>query len=203
MKTKLLAWTTCAALLAVAPYVGVAQGIGLQMADTADPGTAGQVEVVPGVTMGDDTSFYGLRASYSIYDELRAFMDMGLVDADRSEADMGGQVGALMRLPTTDFICDVGLRTAAYFANTDNLDALGLNAMVVFSGESLLDDLYLYSGVGVDWSHRKWAISRDRSTEVNPSACIGLQYRLSNSLAVYAEYSHTDSGFLGGGIRIR
>jgi hypothetical protein len=205
MKTKLLAWTTGAALLVAMPYAGSAQGVGLQLGDTADPGMAGQVEITLGSVIGERAraSFYGMRAAYSVFDELKTFMDLGVVNITGSALDLGGQVGALARVPTTDFICDVGLRGAVYFANTDNQDVVGGSLMALFSDESLLDKLYLYLGAGADYSRRQWERPASSSTELNPALCAGAQFRLTDSIAFFAELSQVDSFFWGMGIRVR
>lgn len=180
-----------------------AQGVGLQVADTADTREPGRLQITPGAVFGDDVSFYGIRETYSVFDELRAFLDLGAVNADGADIDFGGQAGALACIPSEDVICDLALRAAVYYVNTDTLDLFGSSLMLLASDESLLDGLYLYCGAGGDLCNRKKNRFADEETEINPALTLGALYQFSDSLAAYVEASYVDDIFVGTGVRFR
>lgn len=203
MKTGSFVATLVSGLLLAAPALGLAQDIGLRIADTAEPTTPGQFEVTPGVVFGDETSFYGVRETYVVAEDLRAFLDLGLVDSDHSDIDLGGQLGALAPIPGVELIGDLAARATVYFANTDDRDVWGTDLMLVSSSETLVDSLFLYGGLGLDISHRESDESSSGRTEFNPALSIGLFFRFSESVAAYVEASHVDGAAIGTGIRIR
>ena len=204
MKTSWLVGIVAAGLAWGVALGARAQGVGLQIGDTADKRTAGQFEIVPGMVYGDDVSFYGLRESYSIFDELRVFLDLGAINATDSDVDFGAQLGALAILPSDDFVCDVGLRTALYYINTDIWDMFGASLMLVTSDETLLDNLFAYGGFGADVASKTWEDeTKGDKTKVNPAVNLGLLYRFTEKWSAYAEVSYVDDTFIGAGIRFR
>ncbi len=203
MKQRLFAGMIAAGMTLGAAFGVQAQGVGLQVGDTADARAAGQFQVTPGAVFGDDVSFYGLRESYSVFDELRVFLDLGAINAKDSDVDFGAQVGALACLPSEDLICDLGLRTAIYYINTDIWDLLGASLMLVTSDETILDNLFVYGGVGGDFSIKTMDSSEDDETEVNPAFSLGALYRFTDRLSLYLEVTHVDDVFFGGGLRFQ
>ena len=203
MKTKMFGWMIAVGMILLAPLTLQAQGIGLQVADSAETGEPGRLELMPGAVFGDDMSFYGIRETYTIFEELRIFLDMGSVDADDSDLDFGVQAGALACIPSDDSICDLALRAATYFINADNEDTFGGSLMLISSGETLLDNLHLYGGLGLDLSGRKASGASSSRTEVNPALSAGVLYNFTDSIAAYLEVSYVDNAFIGTGVRLR
>lgn len=204
MKTTWLVGIVAAGLAWGVALGAHAQGVGLQIGDTADKRPAGQFEITPGMVYGDDVSFYGLRESYSIFDELRVFLDLGAINATDSDVDFGAQLGALASLPSDDFVCDVGLRTALYYINTDVWDMFGASLMLVTSDETLLDNLFAYGGIGADVASKTWEDeTKGDKTKVNPAFSLGLLYRFTEKWSAYAEVSYVDDAFIGAGVRFR
>jgi hypothetical protein len=88
-----------------------------------------------------------------------------------------------------------------YYSNTDYLDILGGNLMLMCSDETLLDDLFAYGGLGVDVSQRK-VYSSDH-TEINPSLAVGLTYKVTDNFWLFLEGDYVDSLFVATGVSIR
>ncbi|MFZ4398375.1 MAG: hypothetical protein ACOYOU_22400, partial [Kiritimatiellia bacterium] len=116
------------------------QAIGLQVADTAEARTVGDLDVTAGTVFGNDVAFYGVRGTYNLLNELRVFADIGSVDVDGLH--FASQVGALCSLPD-EFISDLGVRTALYYGDTADDGIFGGNVMLISSGETLFDRLFL------------------------------------------------------------
>lgn len=182
-----------------------AQGVGLQVADTAEMRTTGESEFTIGTVFGDSMSGCGGRATYSFTDELRGFFDLGWYDPDSGDGNVAVQAGAIYSLPV-EFLSDLGLRAAGYYVDTELLDIMGGSLMLISSGETLLDDLYAYGGAGVDVSDRSVQVTRTTSsgrTEVNPALTAGLSYRITSHFSAYVEASHVDAPMVGFGVRYR
>ena len=203
MKTGRYVATIISGVLLTAPALLFAQDIGLRIADTAESRHAGQFEVTPGAVWGEDISFYGARETYVVSEDLRAFLDLGLIDSDGSNLDLGGQLGVVAPLPGIEYIGDLAARATIYYANTDAQDTIGTDLMLVSSSETLLDGLFLYGGVGIDISHREEEYSSSGRLEINPALSIGLMYRFNDSVGVYLEASHVDGASFGAGVQIR
>ncbi len=203
MRTKIFGWMIAAGLILLAPLALQAQGVGLQVADTAGAGEPGRLELTPGVVFGNDVSFYGIRETYTVFEEMRAFLDLGAINADDSDLDFGAQAGALACIPSDDYVCDLAVRVATYFVNTDSEDMFGGSLMMISSGETLLNDLYLYGGLGMVLSNRKASTASRSRTEINPALSAGVLFNFTDSIAAYIEVSHVDSAFIGTGIRLR
>ena len=203
MKTGRVIVTILSGVLLTGPALLFAQDIGLRIADTAESRNAGQFEVTPGAIWGQDISFYGVRETYVVSEDLRAFLDLGLVDSDGSNLDLGGQLGVVAPLPGIEFIGDLAARTTVYYVNTDAQDTLGTDLMLVSSSETLLDGLFLYGGLGMDISYREVDYTSSGRLEINPALSIGLMYRFNDSVGVYLEASHVDGASFGAGVQIR
>lgn len=192
------------ALACVAGAFG--QGIGLQVADTAEARTQGDADFTAGLVFGNDAAFYGLRGTANLLNELRGFVDFGVEDMERSDLTFAAQGGLLYALPV-DFISDLALRAAVYYTDTDVRGVFGGNLMLVSSDETLLDNLFVYGGIGADFSSRKVeAAPEEGSTrsEVNPLVTLGLIQKITDSFSVYAEATYFDTDlFAGFGVKIR
>lgn len=187
------------------PGITSAQMVGLPVMDTAAARDAGNLEVTPGLMFGKDMDFYGARATVTALDELRVFFDLGRVDINDNDANFGLQGGVLYSLEPTDLV-DLGIRVAAYHINTDYLGLTGMNGMLVFSDETLLDDLYCYGGAGVDLSYKSNDVSFGDSSnqvELNPAFSLGLAYRFNDSYCLFTEADFIDGFYFGAGLSIR
>jgi len=183
------------------------QTIGLQTADTAESRAAGKAEVTAGAMLGSDLHFYGARGTYTLLNELRGFADVGLVGVSDADASFGAQIGALYSLPD-EFISDLGIRATGYYADTYRKGFLGGTLMLISSDETLIPDLFVYGGLGVDISrHEFHAIpGSDRYTkdETKPVGTVGLIYYFTQNVGVYTEGSYRDPDFFFGlGVKVR
>lgn len=176
-----------------------AQVVGLPVMDTATTRDQGSLEATPGIVIGQDMNFYGARGTITVMDELRGFLDLGRLDIDGYGDSLAMQAGGLLNLPVCDVV-DTAVRGAFYYSNTDRMDITGCNMMILCSDESVLDDLYLYGGAGLDLSKKKTFSSK---SEVNPIIALGLSYKISENIHLFLEGDYVD-GFYGSfGVSIR
>jgi len=182
-----------------------AQMVGLPVMDTVTPRDKGNLEVTPGVMFGHDMDFYGVRTTVSVLDELRVFLDLGQVDLNDADSSFGVQGGVLYSLEPNDFV-NLGIRGAAYYMNTDLLGLTGVNGMLVFSDETLVDHLFLYGGAGLDLVYKsmdsRWGASSSQ-TEVNPAFSLGLSYQFNENFSLFTEVDYIDGMYAGIGLSIR
>ncbi len=177
-----------------------AQMVGLPLLDTAGTRDPGNLEATPGIALGDDMNFLGARATITILDELRGFIDLGRLDTRNKGDNLALQLGGLYSLPMADF-CDTAVRGTFYYSNTDFLDIMGGNVMLMCSDETLLDDLYAYGGLGIDVSKKK--IYFDSHSEINPAISAGLTYKITENFWAFLEGDYVDGLYLATGLSIR
>jgi len=177
----------------------LAQIVGLPVFDTAGTRDPGNLEVTPGFTCGEDMNFLGARATVTILDELRGFIDLGRFATSDKGDNLALQVGGLYSLDITE-VCETALRGTVYYVNTDYLDISGTDLMFLFSGETLLNDLYGYGGAGLDLSQRKVYTNH---TEINPALALGLTYKITPDFWVFLEGDYVDGPFVALGLSIR
>jgi hypothetical protein len=198
-----MAWL--AAALAIAGSTGVqGQGIGLQVADTADVRPSGETEVTAGMLIGKTITSSAGRVTYSFADELRGFFDLGWSKPEESkDGNVAVQAGAIYALPI-EGMSELGLRAAAYYVDTDSVDIKGTSLMLISSGETLEDGLYAYGGIGADLSSREVEITRSVNSsrsELNPALTIGALYFFTPRFSAYLEASYVDVPMIGCGVR--
>jgi len=145
-------------------------------------------------------NFLGARATITILDELRGFIDLGRLDTRNKGDNLALQLGGLYSLPMADF-CDTAVRGTFYYSNTDFLDIMGGNVMLMGSDETLLDDLYAYGGLGIDVSQKK--IYFDSHSEINPAISAGLTYKITENFWAFLEGDYVDGWYLSTGLSIR
>jgi hypothetical protein len=177
-----------------------AQMVGLPLLDTADTRDPGSLEATPGIALGENMNFLGARATITLMDELRGFIDLGRLDTRGKGDNLALQVGGLYSLPMTDF-CDTAIRGALYYSNTDYLDLQGGNVMLMCSDETLLDGLYAYGGLGMDISQKK--IYSSSHTEINPAMAAGLTYKITDNFWAFLEGNYVDGWYMATGVSIR
>lgn len=176
-----------------------AQMVGLPVLDTANTRDQGSLEATPGIVIGQDMNFYGVRGTITVLDELRGFLDLGQLDIDGYGDSLAMQAGALLNLPVCEVV-DTAVRGTFYYSNTDRMDITGCNMMILCSDESLLDNLYLYGGAGLDLSKKETFSSK---SEVNPIIAMGLSYKVCENIHLFLEGDYVD-GFYGSfGVSIR
>ncbi|MEI6168727.1 MAG: hypothetical protein WCS52_16220 [bacterium] len=206
MRTKTLAlgWVV-AGLFLGSVGLASAQMVGLPVMDTATPRDQGNLELLPGVVVGQDMNFYGARTTLSVLDEFRIFVDVGQVDIREGDANFAVQGGMLYTLMSNDFI-DLGVRGAGYSANTDLLGLTGCNGMVVFSDETVLTHLFCHGGIGLDYVHKsietRWGAS-SKQNEINPALSLGLSYQFNENFTLFTEANYVDGLYAGIGLSIR
>lgn len=198
MKTALVGLLVTGMIAGTAP-LSLAQMVALPLLDTAGNRDEGSLELMPGVSVGDEMNFYGARTTVTAMDDLRCFFDLGRVDTKDDGANLAVQVGGLYNLPLVDG-CDTALRGAMYYSNPDPLTIVGGNMMLMGSSETILNDLYLYGGLGLDLSKRKVGTY---TTELNPALALGLSYRISDNFVLFLEGDFIDGLYASGGLSIR
>ncbi len=204
MKTLALGWVVAGVCLGLAG-LAQAQMVGLPVMDTATPRDQGNLELLPGIMVGQDMNFYGARTTVSVMDEFRVFLDLGQVDIQDGDANFAVQGGMLYTLMSNDFI-DLGVRGAGYYANTDLLGLTGCNGMLVFSDESVVNNLYCYGGLGLDYVQKdiktRWG-SSSKQNEINPALALGLSYQFNERFTLFTEANYVDGLYAGIGLSIR
>lgn len=204
IKTLALSWVVAGVFLGSAG-LALAQMVGLPVMDTATPRDQGNLELLPGVVIGQDMDFYGARTTLSVLDECRVFLDVGQVDIEKGDANFGIQGGMLYTLMSNDFI-DLGVRGAGYYANTDLLGLTGCNGMLVFSDETVLPQLFFHGGIGLDYVHKsietRWGASSNQN-ELNPALSLGLSYQCNENFILFTEANYVDGLYAGIGLSIR
>lgn len=190
-------------LLAASPLC--AELVGLPVAETAaltDPGT---LEFTPGAVLGNEMSFYGIRQEFSFIDSFRCFLDLGAIDFEKDTMDFAGSLGSMITL-SGDFISDLAIRPAFYYANTDSLNILGGSLALVSSDETLLNDLHLYGAIGLDFSQTEEDLpsgGKIITTEINPLLSLGLMYNITASVGIFIEGAYVTTPLVGFGIKLR
>ncbi|MEI6564171.1 MAG: hypothetical protein WCO42_07695 [bacterium] len=182
-----------------------AQMAGLPVMDTAASREQGSLEVTPGIMIGNDMNYYGIRTTVTALDEMRVFLDLGQVDVNNADANLGLQGGVLYSLPANDVV-DLGLRGTCYYVNTDLLNLYGSNFMLVFSDETLLENLYCYGGAGLDFSRKSTDVyggKHNHHGEINPALSLGLSYKFSDTFSLFTEVDYVDGMYIGCGLSIR
>ena len=206
MKMKTLAiGLFMAGMVSVMPGLLHAQMIGLPVMDTATPRDRGNLEVTPGAMFGHEMDFYGERTTVSVLDDLRVFLDLGLSDIRDAEANFGIQGGALYTLEPID-LAALALRGTIYHTSTDYLGLTGVDGMLVFSDETLLDHLYFYGGAVLDIVYKTFdhvGGASANKTEVNPAVSLGLSFQFNDTFSIFAETDYIDGLYVGGGLSIR
>lgn len=181
------------------------QAVGLQVADTAEVRTAGETEFTLGAAFSDPMASCAARAMYSLQDEFRVFFDLGWTEPENDDGNIAVQAGGIYALGI-DFLSDLGIRMAGYYVDTDTTDITGGNAMLLSSGETFLDDLFVYAGAGADVSEREISTARGGDSsrgEINYALTAGALYRVTTHLSAYVEASHIDGPMVGFGLRYR
>ena len=179
--------------------LSLAQMVTLPVLDTASPRDQGSLEVTPGMTMGNEMDFTGARATVTATDDLRGFFDLGRLDTKDDGANLALQAGALYNMPMTD-LCNTAIRGALYYSKPDPLTIYGGNIMMVFSDETFLNDLFLYSAVGLDMCRRE---TLNTSTELNPAFAAGLSYKITDNFVLFLEGDFVDGLYGSCGLSIR
>jgi len=182
-----------------------AQMVGLPVMDTASPRDRGNLEVTPGAMFGHEMDSYGARTTISALDDLRVFVDLGAVDMRDEPVNFAIQGGALYTLDPID-LADLAIRGVIYHTSAEYLALTGVNGMLIFSDETLLDHLYLYGGAGLDVVYKSFdniGGANDSKMEVNPALALGLSFQCNNRCSLFVEADYIDGLYAGGGISIR
>jgi len=182
-----------------------AQGVGLQVADTANVRTAGDTEFTAGMVKAQHMTGTAVRGALSVQDNFRVFADLGWAEPDSGRGNLAVQAGGIYALDV-DFLSDLGVRVAGYYVDTDTVNLMGGNLMLLSSGELLLEGMFLYGGLGIDLADHTTALSLTESsdhTELNPAATIGVLYMFTPHISAYVEASHIDGPMIGFGVRYR
>jgi len=200
-----------------------AQGpVGLMVSETAAPKAPGAKMIAGGVTIGDDSDFFGGRFSAGVFENLLLFGDVGILNSDDiDESDPGIQIGGIYSVPV-DLPVDLAARGAYATVFFDDYDYYSLSAMALASKDLEVEahPLSVYGGIGLLY----WEVeadvtvpivvgqqdgtgvpgvtrvhAKDDDTEIVVVA--GAILDITEQLSVYVEYNHVDDSFFGGGVR--
>jgi hypothetical protein len=209
-----------ALVLAAFAANSMAQGFGLQIAETAGPQKEGVARATGGITLGSDEAFIGGRFSYGIIDGLLGFGDIGWVHVKDLDGGPGIQVGGLFSLPLQQLPFNLGVRGTVYKPFVDSrVSIVGASLWGIASMPVNLDlaplrtakkgqaqkGLSVYGGVGID--HVRWTYDGDEFSggdhgDTQLGFSVGAVMYVSDQLSFYGELSYVDDPFVGGGVRL-
>lgn len=173
-----------------------AQGYGVPLADTAAPCEEGMFRLGASYTYEKYVRAYGVRLGYGLDEGIQIFGDLGGLDPDKSDMSLGFQVGGIYTLP---FELPIDLAVRAILSKGFNdADYIGVGGglMVSYDMEEFVEGLSLYGQLGIYYYKPD---EGDKKTEAAITG--GAMYALDENLSFFAEYSHIDENFYGGGIR--
>lgn len=199
------------AVLLAGTAVSLAQGpIGLMVSETAARKSAGSTVLAGGVTIGDNSEFYGGRLSGAVSEQVTLFGDVGIADFDNVEgSDPGVQMGAIVNLPA-DVPVDLAARGAFATAFFDDVDYYSLSGMLLASKDLTTDvrGLSLYGGVGLFYWNEDREIGGPpgsdhhvENDDTELALAVGAILDVTDRLDLYIEFNEVDDSFLGGGVR--
>jgi hypothetical protein len=187
----------------------MAQGIGLQVADSAAAEKQGLVRATAGVTVGDEWKFIGGRLTYGVLNGLELFGDLGYMDLDEWDGGFSLQGGGIFAIPI-ELPFDVAIRGTIYKPFIDNVDIIGVSLCGVLS-KSLSKSFSIYGDVGIDYNKTEveydipgfGTISGDdTNTEIVFAAGVLFYIPNQDRFSVYAEVTYNDDFYVGAGARM-
>lgn len=187
---------------------------GLPVAESFEARETGIMDLAGGAMVGKDMQCYAVRDTFCAMDDLRFFVDLGLMNFNEGGETFAAQGGAVYCLPI-DVPVDLGLRLSAYGANSDYRDYLGGTMMFLASQEVYFEGLYLYGGLGVDYRQTKTDLSEVADPSIDPSTIpesytddkfyatgtAGALMPVTEHLAVFLEFTYDKDPFVGIGLR--
>ncbi len=184
-----------------------AQLAGLPIATDGTPKRAGAMAVSGGLVLGDDFNLYGGRFTLNPIEPLALFGDLGIVDPDNGDSEIGFQVGGMFSLPPIEnFPLQLALRGALGYVSFDegaaDIDLWTLMGGVVAS-HAVNDLLSVYGILGFNHSRAKAKVfgSSDTESETDPAVGVGVLLRAMPQLSFYGELVHIDDLWVGLGAR--
>lgn len=215
MLLKRCGWCLCLCGFLCSATGAYAQIHGLSVLDTADSPGKGTMHAVAGTFTAETSSLYGGRFAYGVTDDMLAFIDLGVHDADHFDPEFLGQLGMRYTLPL-NLPFDLAFRatTIPYIASYEHY--------VEFT-VSLLASRYLdsgrrwavYGGTGLDrqWWELKVPLDKataamtgmdtyvDKGNKTDVSYVVGFSGRLSSAFRVFVEGARVDENYGCAGIR--
>lgn len=179
-----------------------AQGLGLPLADTANPMPKGLSAVGAGIVAGEDVNLFGARGTVAVSDDLRLFLDAGWADVRDGDAGLGIQLGGVYTLAGKG-AADLASRSAVYRVFADDYDVTGWNAMLLGSVRTPWVGSFLYAGLGFDLAYAEEDEpegGHDDEFEINAAAGLGGVVSVSQRVSFFAEVSYVGDLFVAGGV---
>ena len=210
-KTRWFSGAAVGGLLLVSSALVNAQGIGLLPSETAEAWNGEWVDITAGAVFGDRQQFYGARDTFSIMPEFRLFADLGVVNRDSYDTDIGAQLGALYALPIPT-VFDNALRVSGYGSTGEQVEEIGGTLSWIVSYQPLENGVIFYGGLGleVDSQSFKERIISDTLTEPSshktrayPLLNIGALMPIIEHVNIFTEFAYTDDWWIGVGLRVR
>ncbi|MEI7436732.1 MAG: hypothetical protein WCL16_08005 [bacterium] len=223
IKTRWFSGAAVGVSLLVSSALVNAQGVGLLPSDTAQVRDSEWVDITAGAVFSDDQQFYGARDTFSILPEFRLFVDLGVVNRDTYDADLGAQVGALYAI-NLDTEFDNAVRASLYGSTGDQVGELGATLSWIVSYQPLENGVIFYGGLGLEIDNKNFkeritntslldATGADftlttiepssNDTKAYPLINIGAFMPITEHVNVFAEFAYTDNLWIGVGLRVR
>ncbi len=226
MMTKTSWFKSAAAggLLLASSAIVNAQGIGLLPTETAEVRESDWVDITAGAVFSDRQQFYGARDTFSLMPECRLFVDLGVVNRDSFDTDLGAQAGMIYAIPLeTEF--DNAVRASLYGSTGDQIGEFGGTLSWLVSYQPLENGVIFYGGLGVELDHKSFKQriadvmvidpitgAEAAQSVIEPSSTSSRIYPLLNVGAlmpvfehvnIFAEFAYTENWWIGVGLRVR
>ncbi len=198
----------------------MAQGIGLQIADTAVPLAIGQARVTGGFVVADEVAFIGGRAALGLSEAVGVFADVGMLDVDGADSGPALQGGLTFAIPAAVPV-DLSVRGTLFSAFIEDVDVFGFSIAGVMSGDlgQIVPGMSVFGAVGLVYT--SWEIDVEipnleinglvilegstesfSEDETDPLISGGVLFEFNEVFSVYAEISHIDDILFGAGARL-
>ncbi len=223
-KTRWFNGAVAGGLLLVSSAIVNAQGIGLLPTETAEVRESEWIDITAGAVFSDRQQFYGARDTFTLMPECRLFADLGMVNRDGYDTDLGAQAGMTYAIPLdTEF--DNAMRASLFGSTGDQIGEFGGTLSWIVSYRPLENGVIFYGGLGVELDHKsfKERIANvmvidpntsaestqsviepsSNSTRIYPLLNIGALMPVFEHVNVFAEFAYTENWWIGVGLRVR
>lgn len=205
-------------LALLVPAAARAQGYGLPVVDSAETKDPGYVSWTLGTVLGLDTQSIGVRSTTTIQKGLRVFVDLSGVNPEEGDGDLAAQGGAVVSL-NVDSPFAMAARGTIYGMNGDDMEVLGGSGMLLAGRETVVEGLFLYTGLGLDYRSTTKHHGAEEQTvngkltvtpahdstddKASPLWALGALVPMNKNISFFTELTVTDDVFVGLGLRFQ
>ena len=203
-KTRWFSGAVVGGLLLVSSAPVNAQGIGLLPSETAEVRSGEWVDITAGAVFSDSQQFYGARDTFSIMPECRLFVDLGIVNRNTYDTDLGAQAGIVYAIPL-DTVFDNAMRASVYGSTGDQIGEVGGTLSWIVSYQPLENGVIFYGGLGIEVEDMSFKnrITKVDETKVYPLFNAGALMPVMEHVNIFAEFAYIDDLWIGVGLRVR